>query len=149
MLHARTREYRELLASDKRCERVYRRYAGVYIISRINTRNGVYGRAVDIAAALGIYLAEAVYRSAEAVENSAENLGRQRHLHRSAGEHGRAVAHRYSARPLKDLNDHKLAVYLDYTPRTRGAVIKSELDHFLVARALDAVKHDERTVYLI
>lgn len=39
MLHARAREYRELLASDKRCERVYRRYAGVYIISRINTRN--------------------------------------------------------------------------------------------------------------
>ena len=135
MLHARAREYRELLASDKRCERVYRRYAGVYIISRINTRNGVYGRAVDIAAALGIYLAEAVYR--------------QRHLHGSAGEHGRAVAHRYSARSLKDLNDHKLAVYLDYTPRTRGAVIKSELDHFLVTRSLDAVKHDERTVYLI
>lgn len=31
MLHAGTREYRELLTSDKRCERVYRRYAGVYI----------------------------------------------------------------------------------------------------------------------
>ena len=149
MLHAGAREYRELLTSDKRCERVYRRYAGIYIISRINTRNGVNGRTVDIAAALGIYLTQTVYRSAETVEHSAEYLGRQRHLHGSAGEHGGAVVHRYSARSLKDLNDHKLAVYFDYTARARGAVLKPEFDHLLVARALDAVKHNERTVYLI
>ena len=64
-------EYGQLLPADKRAGGVYGADAGEDAALGVFAADGVYGRAVDVAPVVGVYLAEAVGRAARAVEHAA------------------------------------------------------------------------------
>ena len=70
MLHAVAGKDRQLLTAHQRCKRIDGGNAGLNVVFRIFTRNGIDGSAVDIAHGLGIDLAEPVDGTAESVEHA-------------------------------------------------------------------------------
>ena len=142
VLHAGAGENRQLLAADERRQRVNGGNAGIDIVSRIDTRNRIDRRAVDIPAAGRINLAHAVDRAAEAVKYTAQDLRRKRQLHRMAGQARTGIHHGYAARPLEHLDDHALTVDLNNPARAHAPIVEMQLHHFLVARVIHVIKDD-------
>ena len=90
VLHAGAGEDGQLLAADQRGQAVDGRNAGVDVVTRIHTADGVDRCAVDIAAGGGVNVAQTVDGAAQAVQHTAGQLGAEVHHHGMAGQH-RAV----------------------------------------------------------
>ena len=90
VLHAGAGEDGQLLAADQRGQAVDGRNAGVDVVTRIHTADGVDRCAVDIAAGGGVNVAQTVDGAAQAVQHTARQLGAEVHHHGMAGQH-RAV----------------------------------------------------------
>ena len=142
MLHTRTREDRELLTANQSRERIDARDTRVDVVSRIHARYGIDCGAVDVTAGLGIDGTQSVDRSARAVEDTSDDLGREGHFHRSACQDGGGVVERDVRGALKNLYHDALTLDLDDTSLSGAAVSELDGDDLLIRSALDAVEHD-------
>ena len=133
---AAAREYRQLLAADKRIEPVYRRNARLYELAGILARGGVDGGAVDVQRFVRDYARTAVDNVAHAREHAAEYVGADAERDAVAGERNRAVRKVYARAAFKKLKQRLVAVKLKHLAAAAASVLKgyrSELAVFYAA----------------
>ena len=107
-----------LLAADQCDQRIDGRDARADVVAGIGAGHRVDRLAVDVGVGVRIDVPEAVDRLACAVENPAEQLLGERHLHRLAGEPGGGISEREGIGAFKHLHNHPLAHDLNNTAET-------------------------------
>ena len=114
----------------------------------IFARDGVYRRAVYVAALCGVDLGEAVYGPARAVKDAAQDLAGEGDGHGLSHETGAGALHVYAASAFKGLDDDPVAVYEDDPAAPAAAVGQDDLRELVIGRAVHALERDERALYL-
>ena len=141
----RAGEDRELLPADQRVQAVDRGDAGLDEVGRVaRGRYGLMGAPLTSRSLLGDDGRPAVDRLAGAVEDPAEQLGRNAELDDLARGSGRAWRRRRGPWVPEDLDDRQVPL-TSITWPLRSLPSAEHLDHLVVRDAVDVLHEDERT----